>query len=93
MSFKDDMIEDLDVFYDTDEFANIAQYKGSDIPVDTLKEVDTEYMSNHVIKTLTKYVSDIDVGDIFIIGVDSFECINFEHEVDTPETIIHLKRA
>jgi hypothetical protein len=96
MSFKEDMQEDLDIFYDADEFAYLAQYKTTtnttEIPVNIRDGLEFESIDISVISAKTSDVTNLEVGHLFTINKIQFKCLNFEHQIDGLETIINISR-
>lgn len=83
MTFAEIQIADLTVFYNTDEFAKEATYKGNKVPVLMQKdEIDVFDVSCERIKVLQSDFLDIEEGqDIEIEGV-LYSIFNFSPPKD-----------
>lgn len=92
MNFNEMIKDDLNIFYDTEEFAVLSKYKNKDIPIIIRGDIEMEIESikQHVITSLTKNVKDVKVGDKFSFNDKEYKCINFEHQINLNETIIVL---
>lgn len=94
MSLKEDMEGDLEIIYNTDEFAYPALYENSVISKEIIvminNEIDIESINLHVISAKTKDVENLKEGDFFTINNVEYKCLNFEHQFDGFETIINL---
>lgn len=91
MSLKEDMLEDLDIFYDTDEFATSAQYKDNDISI--LFQEDLELFGTEKISISIPSSNGISMGDKITINSILYEILNFEYKDDSElEYLVALKK-
>lgn len=75
MGLEEDSINDLDVFLDTDELADLAWYDGSSFAVQFYNEYEASIVQDQEVETLKPYfetkadnVIPINIGDTVIIG-------------------------
>lgn len=78
MSFKEMMADDLDVFYNADEFAVTATYKGVDISVIFLEDIEVSSSEQKVISAKTSDVAGLSSGDSIIVDGIDYEVSNFD---------------
>lgn len=91
MSFKQDMVDDLSVFYNTKEFAISVLYKTEAIPALPVEDMEISDTREMVISCVSSDVLDIESGDIFTIDEKEYEVINFDFKDKYElETIIAL---
>jgi len=83
MSFKDDLISDLDVFYSIDEFAKKCIFKDEEVSVlFQSDEMDIFEVSFERIKGKKSDFAGIQEGDILQIESKSYTVMNFSDEKD-----------
>ena len=91
MDFKAQLDKDFkEVFYNTSEFAVTAQYKGVDIALDPLDEIEVEHISGKSFSCMSSDVQGIVTGEILTMYAKSFEVVNFDHLDNGLETILVL---
>lgn len=91
MNFKEQLKKDLDVFYNTEEFAVAALYKDKEIPVIFTDEYEIEGIEGDKITVKADDIPNIQEGDIFTIDGADRECINFEYtDKDKLEILVAL---
>ena len=85
MSFKQMMSDDLDIFYDSDEFAESAYFNGASEPITVLPVDDIEVSSSdhRVISAKVSDVAGIAEGNTFLIDETSYQVSNFDYKDST----------
>lgn len=83
MTFKEMMVTDLAVIYNTDEFAKEATYKGNKVPVLIQKdEIDIFDVSCERIKVMQSDFLNIEEGDEIEIEGVLYSILNFSPPKD-----------
>ena len=72
------MQEDLDVFYNADEFASSAIYKDSSIAVVEIDYIEVMSSNQKAITAKSSDVVDLAVGDLIVIENVEYKVINFD---------------
>ena len=68
------------VFYNTKEFAKLAQYKGADISVIFENDVEVENREFKVISVIVEDVEALSIGDVLTIELKEYEVVNFDYK-------------
>lgn len=79
MNFKDALVEDLDVFTNTDEFGEVAIFSGSGLDIEVLLDKDREEETGKIIDVMTVKLSDVvglQVNDTFTIGATVYRNVS-----------------
>lgn len=79
MSFKQILEQDLEVFYNTSEFAQTAFYENEEVAILFQDDIEIEDSSKKLIKVQAKdFSSNINEGQNLIINNENFEILNFD---------------
>ena len=90
MSFKDQQLADLDVFYNTDEFADSATYKGTQIPLVEIDDMSIESIEGTNFSCKSSDVPLPIAGEAFVINNKNYELLNFDSDFTEFETLLVL---
>lgn len=77
MNFKDVMKDDLNIFYDVDEFAVLAIYKGKDISIRFINDYEIEGFRGKVICVQKKDIETIFPRENITIDLKVYKIQNF----------------
>lgn len=80
MSFKNDMQTDLTIFYDANEFAYLAQYKGNNISILFEEEPDFVETEGKNITIRCSEVSALETGDEITIDSQNYKIQNYDYK-------------
>jgi hypothetical protein len=78
MNLKEQLSNDLDIFYNSNEFGVVATYKTNEIVVIYEEDVEINNTENRVISGKASDFNTIAIGDIIEIEGVSYEIYNFE---------------
>jgi len=90
MTLKEQMNADLDVFYNIDEFADSATYKGVQIPLAEVDDVVVESLEGTCFSCRSSDVPLPLAGEVFIINNKNYKLINFDSDFNEFETLLVL---
>lgn len=80
MSMKQMMSDDLDIFYDSNDFALSATYNGVDISVLLLDDMEASSNELKVISAKQSDVSNIAEGDLIVLENVNYTVSNFDYK-------------
>jgi hypothetical protein len=93
MTFKDDMVTDMDVFFNTDEFATAATFNSNPISIifdqlsDNFQVGDVDVIENRLEALVNQAeVPNIVVGDIIIVNSINHYVIDIDDQGETDST-------
>ncbi len=90
MSLKETIKADLNVFYNTDEFAKKGFFKGKEVAILFRKNLDIFEVNFENIKARREDFEGIEEGDSFEIDGKEYTILNFSFEKDF-EIFIEIK--
>lgn len=90
MSLKETIKADLNVFYNTDEFAKKGFFKGKEVAILFRKNLDIFEVNFENIKARREDFEGIEEGDSFQIDGKEYTILNFSFEKDF-EIFIEIK--
>ena len=96
MTFKDAIQEDIKVFTNSDEFAEVALFSRSGLEINVLLDKDMEAETGRIIDVITVVLSDIidiEVNDTLTVGAVVYRYVStFPSPVGDLMTMIRVEK-